>query len=146
MKIPIELIGGAGFFPARKPVAISVSRSRVSSYEEELDILGIEADSSCDLLAIILAIETRWILGAAIKWKDVGLVPKKNFLATYQGIELFMSVDADKNELGFEQKGVIRIGRIIRGSAQNASSLVLLVREIYMKEGGSVFRKNYHYR
>lgn len=145
MKIPIELIGGAGFFPTRSNVVTSKPESPVSSYEEELNILGIEGKSPADLLNIILAIELQWILNASIKWEKIGSAAKRKFLAAYQEIELFMSVDADRRRLDTEQKWTIKIGRIVRGTAQNASSIVLLVREIYMK-GHSVFRKNYHHR
>ncbi|MBI5004799.1 MAG: hypothetical protein HZC04_01260 [Candidatus Lloydbacteria bacterium] len=143
MKIPIELIGGAGFFPARSNMVTSKPESPVSSYEEELNILGIEGKNPLDLLNVVLAIELQWILNASIKWKKIDFAAKRKFLATYQGVELLMSVDVDNGGSCGTCTAAIKIGRIVRGVSK-VSNVVLLVREISVRDR-LVFRKNCHY-
>ncbi|MBI2046478.1 MAG: hypothetical protein HYT28_03615 [Parcubacteria group bacterium] len=144
MEIPINLIGGAGFFPARNFTDTSqYKESRESSYEEELNILGIEGKSSADLFNIIFAIELRWILNASIKWKSVGTAPNRKFLAMYQGVELFLYVNVCNDGALGKHTAIIKIGRIVR-SVSKVSSIVLLVREISVRNN-LVFRKNTHY-
>lgn len=143
MKIPLGLIGGTGFFPARGNVTTSKPESPVSSYEEELNTLGVEGKNPADLLNVILAIELQWILNASIRWKKIDFAAKRKFLAMYQGIELLMSVDVDNGSSRGTCTATIKIGRIVRGVSK-VSNVVLLVREISVR-GMLVFRKNYHY-
>lgn len=133
MKIPLELIGGTGFFPAKKSIVTSELRAPVYSYEEELNILGIEAENPKDLLKKVFTIEIWWAIHAPMKWKKTDSSSIRKFTATYEGIELWMSIHFHKNG------GAIEIKRIKSGRIQ-----MLLMRRIYA-ENNSIFRANYHY-